>query len=42
MRARMALEYSKISYELREIRLRDKPEEFLKTSPKGSVPVLQL
>jgi UPF0176 protein len=42
MRARMALVYSGIRVELREIVLRDKPEELLSISPKATVPVLQL
>ena len=41
MRARMALKLAKISYELREVLLKDKPEEMLALSPKGTVPVLQ-
>ncbi len=42
MRARMALYKSGIKVELREITLRDKPAAMLKTSPKGTIPVLQL
>jgi len=42
MRARMALFYSGIKVELREILLRDKPKEMLALSPKGTVPVLVL
>ncbi|CAM9407563.1 unnamed protein product, partial [Chrysoparadoxa australica] len=42
MRARMALCYSEIPVELREIKLRDKPAEMLAASPKGTVPVLVL
>lgn len=42
MRARMALCYSQIVFELREISLRDKPASMLAISPKGTVPVLQL
>ena len=42
MRARMALCYSGISIELREVALRNKPEEMLRLSPKGTVPVLIL
>ena len=38
----MALKLAKISYELREVLLKDKPEEMLALSPKGTVPVLQL
>lgn len=40
MRARMALSVSAQKVELREILLRDKPEEMLAASPKGTVPVL--
>ena len=40
MRARMALRYSGIRCELREVVLRDKPPEMLAASPKGTVPVL--
>ncbi|MDO8770997.1 MAG: glutathione S-transferase N-terminal domain-containing protein [Burkholderiaceae bacterium] len=40
MRARLALLASGISCELREVALRDKPEELLAASPKGTVPVL--
>ena len=42
IRARMALCYSGISVELREVALRNKPEEMLLHSPKGTVPVLVL
>ena len=42
MRARMALKYTGIAVEIREIALRDKPEEMLKVSPKATVPVLVL
>jgi len=42
MRARMALKYAGIAVEIREIALRDKPEEMLKDSPKATVPVLVL
>ena len=42
MRARLALLSSGNKVELREILLRDKPEVFLKTSPKATVPVLDL
>lgn len=41
MRARMALAYSGIAVEIREISLRDKPASMLAISPKGTVPVLQ-
>ena len=40
MRARMALKYSGIQLEHREIALRDKPKSMLLASPKGTVPVL--
>lgn len=40
MRARMALSYAQLSYELREVDLRDKPDALLLASPKGTVPVL--
>lgn len=42
MRARLALLYSQQQVELREVVLRDKPEQMLEISPKGTVPVLQL
>jgi len=41
MRARLALKVSGIVYEHREVVLRDKPQEMLYISPKGTVPVLQ-
>lgn len=41
MRARLAIASAGITVELREILLRDKAPEFLETSPKGTVPVLQ-
>ena len=40
MRARFAIRASDITVEIREIKLQNKPEEFLKLSPKGTVPVL--
>ena len=40
MRARFAIRSSKIIVEVREIKLQEKPCEFLKSSPKGTVPVL--
>ena len=40
MRARMALKYSGIQLDHREIALRDKPKSMLLASPKGTVPVL--
>jgi glutathione S-transferase len=42
MRARMALHYSGIEVEIREIALRQKPAAMLAASPKGTVPVLVL
>ena len=39
MRARMALYAAKLSYEHREVALRDKPQAMLDASPKGTVPV---
>ena len=38
----MALYYSKINYEHREILLRNRPEKLFQLSPKGTVPVLEL
>ena len=40
MRARMAIILSSTECELREILLKNKPEEMLSISPKGTVPVL--
>ena len=42
MRARLAIVYSGISVELREVVLRNKPQHLLEISPKGTVPVLLL
>ena len=42
MRARLALYFSGIIVELREVILRDKPPSMLEYSPKGTVPVLVL
>lgn len=42
MRARLALYASGITCELREVVLRDKPDEMLEISPKATVPVLHL
>jgi glutathione S-transferase len=42
IRARMVLLYADISYELREVSLKNKPPEMLAISPKGTTPVLQL
>ena len=40
MRARLALDASRQAVRLREVVLRDKPQEMLNASPKGTVPVL--
>ena len=40
IRARFAIRSSQIMVEVREIKLQEKPPEFLKLSPKGTVPVL--
>lgn len=42
MRARLAMYYSKINYEHREISLKNRPRELYNISPKGTVPVLVL
>jgi len=42
MRARMALVESKIEFDIYEISLRNKPDEMLAISSKGTVPVLKL
>ena len=42
MRARMAMGYSKISYEHREILLKNRPKDLYRISKKGTVPVLKL
>ena len=42
MRARMAIRYSNIEVELREVKLSQKPGEMLALSEKGTVPVLVL
>ena len=42
MRARISIYYSKISYEHREILLKDRPKELYELSSKGTVPVLKL
>ena len=42
MRARMAISYSALAVELREVVLRDMPASLLACSPKGTVPVLVL
>lgn len=40
MRARLAIAYSQVAVELREVKLADKPQALLDASPKGTVPVL--
>jgi len=42
MRARMALRYSGVPLDTHEVSLKAKPEEMLRLSPKGTVPVLIL
>ena len=42
MRARLALAFTGHRFEVREISFRDKPQEMLAVSPKGTVPVLVL
>ena len=42
IRARMALQYAGVNLEHREILLKDKPQEMLDVSAKGTVPVLVL
>lgn len=42
MRARLALYSAEIAHEHREVNLKDKPQEMLTISPKGTVPILQL
>jgi glutathione S-transferase len=42
MRARIALYYARVSYEHREILLKERPIELFQISPKGTVPVLHL
>jgi len=42
MRARMALKLANLKCELREVELKNKPEEMLHISPKGTVPILVL
>ena len=42
IRARMALVYSGIQVELREVKLNDMPDSMLQLSPKATVPVLAL
>lgn len=40
MRARLAIAYSQVEVEIREVVLKDKPTSLLAYSPKGTVPVL--
>ena len=42
IRARLALLHAKVNVEIREVVLRNKPKEFLATSPSGTVPSLKL
>ncbi len=42
IRARLAINYAGIPVEIREVQLKQKPEQMLAISPKGTVPVLQL
>lgn len=42
MRARLGILFAELSVALREITLKNKPEQMLAISPKGTVPVLQL
>lgn len=42
MRARLAIRYSGVPVQLREVVLRNKPAQMLAISPKATVPVLQL
>ena len=42
IRARMALAYAGVNYELREVSLKNKPQEMLDISPKGTTPVMQI
>lgn len=42
MRARMTIAYSGVKVELRDVLLKDKPEEMIAASPKATVPVLAL
>jgi len=42
MRARLAIRISEVQLQLREVVLKDKPEQLLKASPKATVPVLIL
>lgn len=42
MRTRLAIAFAQQQVELREVALKDKPQQMLEISPKGTVPVLQL
>lgn len=42
MRARLGIQNAEVTVELREILLKDKPAEFLQTSPSATVPALRL
>ena len=42
IRARLAISYANVDVEIREVVLRNKPAEFLATSPSGTVPSLKL
>ena len=42
IRARLALSYANVNVEIREVVLKNKPAEFLATSPSGTVPSLKL
>ncbi|MGZ8189619.1 MAG: glutathione S-transferase [Methylococcaceae bacterium] len=42
IRARLAIAYAGIAVEIREVELKNKPEQLLAISPKATVPVLQL
>ena len=42
IRARLALLHARVNVEIREVVLRNKPKEFLATSPSGTVPSLKL
>ena len=42
IRARLAVSYANVNVEIREVVLKNKPAEFLATSPSGTVPSLKL
>jgi glutathione S-transferase len=42
IRSRLAIGYAGVSVEIREVQLKQKPEQMLAISPKGTVPILQL